>query len=116
MDVRLAEHSIVQPDLIYVSASRREVVRERIFGAPDLLVEVLSPSTARRDLGPKLKLYADAGVAEYWLVDPERETFEFLDNVDGVFVVRLPDTGTYASRAVAGLAVEVEAFWSELRR
>jgi Uma2 family endonuclease len=116
MDVRLADHSIVQPDLIYVSAARRAVVRERIFGAPDLLVEVLSPSTARRDLGPKLKLYADSGVAEYWLADPERETFEFLENRDGAFVVRLPDAGTYASRTIAGLTVGVEAFWSELRR
>jgi Uma2 family endonuclease len=116
MDVRLADHSIVQPDLIYVTAARREVVRERIFGAPDLLVEILSPSTARRDLGPKMKLYADSGVAEYWIVDPEGETFEFLENRDGAFVVRLPEAGVYSSRAVAGLAIEIETFWTQVPR
>ncbi len=116
LDVRLADHSIVQPDLIFVSAERREILRERIFGAPDLLVEVLSPSTARRDLGEKLKLYAESAVAEYWLVDPEGETFEFLENRDGVFVVRLPEDGIYRSRVVAGLTLDLEAFWRELPR
>jgi Uma2 family endonuclease len=114
MDVRLADHSIVQPDLIYVTPARREVIRERIFGAPDLLVEILSPSTARRDRGAKMKLYADSGVAEYWLVDPESETFEFLENRDGAFVVRLPEDGIYASRAVAELTLDLEAFWRGL--
>lgn len=114
MDVRLADHSIVQPDLIYVTPERRDVIHERIFGAPDLLVEILSPSTARRDLGPKLRLYADSVVAEYWIVDPQNETFEFLENRDGAFVVRLPEGGIFTSRAVNGLTLAVEAFWRGL--
>ena len=70
MDVRLADHSVVQPDLIYVSRERSSVLHERIRGAPDLVVEILSPSTARRDLGEKLRLYAESDIREYWIVDP----------------------------------------------
>ncbi len=114
IDVRLADHSIVQPDLVYVTAARREVLRDLVFGAPDLAVEILSPSTARRDLGPKMRLYAESGIAEYWLVDPIGETFEFLENCEGAFVVRLPVGGVYESRVIAGLTLDLEAFWKEL--
>ena len=51
IDVVLADHSVVQPDVIYVRAARSSIVRERVEGAPDLAIEVLSPGTARRDLG-----------------------------------------------------------------
>jgi Uma2 family endonuclease len=111
LDVRLADHSIVQPDLIYVSPARRDVLRERVHGAPDLVVEALSPSTARRDLGPKLRLYAESGVAEYWIVDPANGTFEFLVADAGSFRVALPVDGVYRSPAVEGLAIDLEAVW-----
>jgi Uma2 family endonuclease len=111
LDVRLADHSIVQPDLIFVSPARRDVLRERVHGAPDLVVEALSPSTARRDLGPKLRLYAESGVAEYWIVDPANGTFEFLVADAGSFRVELPVDGVYRSPAIEGLAIDVEAFW-----
>ena len=67
MDVHLADHSVVQPDVIYVSPERGEIVQDWMEGAPDLLVEVLSPSTASRDRVHKLDLYADgrrAGVLD----------------------------------------------------
>ena len=51
LDVVLADHSVVQPDLIYVSAGNQKILRERIVGPPDLVVEILSPGTARRDRG-----------------------------------------------------------------
>ena len=91
VDVVLADHSVVQPDVVYVTRARSSIIRERIEGAPDLVVEILSPGTARRDLGEKLRLYAEAGVAEYWIVDPVLETFEFLVNEGKAFRVRLPD-------------------------
>ena len=72
LDVRLADHSIVQPDVIYVSAARRGILGDRqgwIEGAPDLLIEILSPGTARRDRVQKLDLYARSGIAEYWIVE-----------------------------------------------
>jgi Uma2 family endonuclease len=116
LDVRLADHSIVQPDLIYVSPARAEILQERIFGAPDLVVEILSPSTARRDRGAKLQLYAESDVREYWLVDPESETIEFLVNEAGHFRVELPLDGRYHCTALSGLELDLAAFWSQVKK
>jgi Uma2 family endonuclease len=114
VDVVLAEHSIVQPDVIYVSRERAGILRQRVEGAPDLVVEILSPGTARRDLGEKLRLYAEFGVAEYWIIDPVLETFEFLENTPGGFRVRLPEGAVYRSAAIPGLELDLEAFWRAL--
>ena len=75
------------------------VVVERIEGAPDLVVEILSPSTAYRDRGLKLDLYQKAGVSEYWMVDPERKVVQQYVLTEGVF----RSTGEHSDRsAVAG--------------
>ncbi|MDP2497359.1 MAG: Uma2 family endonuclease [Candidatus Palauibacterales bacterium] len=67
----------VQPDLIFVSEERRGIIADDwIRGAPDLVVEILSPSTGDRDRGVKLKLYRRQGVGEYWVVDPEEDAVE----------------------------------------
>lgn len=71
------EEDVVQPDIIYISPQRKGIITEKeIRGAPDLVVEVLSPSTAQRDRTLKKKLYARYGVAEYWIVDPKAQAVE----------------------------------------
>ena len=73
-DILFSEEDIVQPDIIFVSNKNKKIItKDNIQGAPDLLVEILSPSTSKRDIGIKKKLYARHGVREYWIIDPERE-------------------------------------------
>ena len=67
----------VQPDLLFVSHERRAIIGEKqVTGAPDLVVEILSPSTAHRDRGIKLDLYARHGVREYWIADPVEDVVD----------------------------------------
>jgi Uma2 family endonuclease len=111
LDVALADHSVVQPDAIYVSPERFGVLRLRIEGAPDLLVEILSPGTARRDRGEKLMLYAQTGIREYWIVDHEVRQIEYLVNEAGRFVVALPEAGRYQSKSLPEIHLDVADFW-----
>lgn len=111
LDVFLADHSVPQPDVIYISRSRRSILDERIEGAPDLLVEVLSPGTARRDRLQKLNLYLESGVREYWLVDPVARQIEFLVNEGGRFVVSQPAGREYQSPALPEIRLDLLDFW-----
>jgi len=76
-DVVLGEHNALQPDLVFVSAARVGIVGpEYIVGAPDLVVEILSPFRADYDRVTKFEHYAQHGVKEYWIIDPIAETVE----------------------------------------
>lgn len=71
-DVVLSRHDVVDPDLLFVSRQRLDRLTDaNVQGAPDLVIEVLSPSTAARDEAIKRRIYDKFGVVEYWLVDPE---------------------------------------------
>jgi Uma2 family endonuclease len=71
-DVYLDEHNVFQPDILFVSKERFGIlIPQGAEGAPDLIVEILSPSSARLDLDQKKKIYARHGVTELWIVVPE---------------------------------------------
>lgn len=71
LDVHFDEDNIVQPDVIYIKRENLGIIRDGfVFGVPDLLVEILSKSTGRRDKTIKKELYEKYGVKEYWLTDP----------------------------------------------
>jgi Uma2 family endonuclease len=74
-DVTLAPQTRVQPDIVFIARERLHLVKETgLFGAPDLVVEILSESTWRVDKGEKLELYRRSGVQEYWIADSDQRT------------------------------------------
>ncbi|HHY32887.1 MAG TPA: Uma2 family endonuclease [Firmicutes bacterium] len=84
LDVVLSEYDVVQPDLLYVSNDRMEIVKEaNILGPPDLVVEVLSPGTVEWDRKIKRQTYARFGIRELWLADPESRSIEVETLTDG---------------------------------
>ena len=93
LDVVLSDTSVVQPDLLFVSNERTDILTDaNIQGAPDLVVEILSPSTTSRDWRIKLDLYAQHGVREYWIVDPDSQRVWVMAGGDGA----LDEVGNYA--------------------
>ncbi len=75
-DVHLPTGDIVEPDIVFVAKPNLGIIQDWIRGAPDLLVEVLSPTSIERDRIIKHRLYAQNGVREYWIVDPEARAIE----------------------------------------
>ncbi len=85
-DVVLSQVDIIQPDILFVSAERRAIIGEKyVSAAPDLVVEVLSPSTAQRDQTLKSKTYERYGARELWIASPEARTIEVLVNSESGF-------------------------------
>lgn len=77
LEVILSRTNVVQPDLIMIHQSRSDIVTMRgVEGAPDLVVEILSPGSRKRDRQRKSKIYAQHGVPEYWIIDPTGQTLE----------------------------------------
>jgi len=86
IDVYFSEEDVFQPDIIFISKERLNIIGEtKIKGAPDLIIEILSPSTAYYDLGRKYEVYEKNGVKEYWIVHPERKSIEIYQNQEGQF-------------------------------
>ncbi len=84
-DVYLGTLNAVQPDLVYISNENRSVLRSRIHGTPDLVIEILSPSNAQLDLGRKRQIYQEHRVREIWYIYPQARK---------IAVERLDDTGS----------------------
>jgi Uma2 family endonuclease len=94
-DLVLSQTDVVQPDLLFIAKERREIVGEKyVSAAPDLVVEILSESTAKRDRGIKAKLYECTGVKELWIVDPWEKTVEIFRRSEEAFVRHALFSGT----------------------
>jgi Uma2 family endonuclease len=108
LDVFLSDVNIYQPDIIFISNGRKSIVSDQgIEGAPDLVVEILSPSTARYDKGPKRKVYARTGVKELWLIDPEIKTIQvyFLERDSENPSATHGDNAVFTSPQLPGLRI-----------
>ena len=102
---------VVQPDIAYVSNERADVITDRrIVGAPDLVIEILSPSTRRHDLTTKREVYRLEGVRECWMIDLESRSATVWALVGNRYVEQRPDEqGQFASTILPGFAVDVAA-------
>ena len=96
LDIVLTEHDVVQPDLLFFTRKRQRLInlRKVTRSAPDLAIEILSPSTASNDRGRKMPLLARHGVQEYWLVDPDAVRIEVYRLSGDQFLMACTATGT----------------------
>jgi Uma2 family endonuclease len=113
-DVILSDDTILQPDVLYVSKSRRHIVGDRINGSPDLVIEVLSRGAERRDRVAKLDAYAQYGVPEFWIVDYHAKTIDFLLLENGRYGFMKAIGEKYQSPRLPELIIDLQAFWSEV--
>jgi Uma2 family endonuclease len=112
-DVKLSLFTVLVPDLVYFTTERfAKVVNEKhATAAPDLVVEILSPGTRRRDKGRKRAVYDREGVREYWIVDPETRSITTLRRprpgagLTGMTTLALADDGVLESRLLPGLQI-----------
>lgn len=89
MDIYLDEDNAFQPDVIYIKAERKaELVKDHIYGAPDMVIEILSPSTAYYDLRQKKDIYEKHGVKEYIIIDPIKESAESYTLENGIYQLK----------------------------
>ncbi|HUW63697.1 MAG TPA: Uma2 family endonuclease [Spirochaetia bacterium] len=115
LDVYLNEKETYQPDIIYIARDRLGIKgKKKIEGAPDLVVEILSPSTAYDDLTTKFRNYEKYGVKEYWVVDPEEKSVEIFVATGGRLLSnqQVAGQGTIASNVLVGFTVDLENVFS----
>jgi len=105
----------LQPDIIFIQAARQEIIgEETVEGAPDLIIEILSPGNWLYDRRTKMRVYQEGGVREYWIVEPRTQTIEVYILEEGTFLL----TGQYqagekaVSQVVAGFEIPVADVFS----
>ena len=109
-DVYLSEHDVVQPDVLFVANANLGILQDDgVHGAPDLVIEVLSPATAQLDKKSKRRIYARAGVKELWLVDPLLLQIQLYDFArDRAKPVRLiEEDESFTTALLPGLTISV---------
>jgi len=112
LDILLSPHDVVEPDLFVVMQEQAGIVTEpNVVGPPAIVIEVLSPTTRRRDVGIKRQLFNRAGVLEYWLVDPTGRTVTvYRRGGDGALQATAPmaDADNLTSERLPGFSLEME--------
>jgi Uma2 family endonuclease len=117
-DVVLTDVNVYQPDVLFVADKHRAVLTDAgAEGAPDLVVEILSPATARHDTGVKREVYARTGVAELWIIDPDTRRFLVyrLQEDRETPIATYDDQAIFATPLLPGLNVDT-AWVFQMRR
>ena len=100
IDVYLSDDTVVQPDIIVV-CDPKKIVKKGCVGAPDLVIEILSPSTSKTDWRDKYQLYEATGVREYWIVNPDENLLHAFRLIDGKFQLH----GTFSSEDTLSIGI-----------
>ncbi len=118
LDTTLGDFTVVQPDVLYVSGEQKEILKEaRIDGAPALAVEVISPFSIQKDTIQKLRIYQEAGVQHYWLVNPEEQTLQCFSLREGAYALVAVgmDNEIVEPPGFPGLVIPLKALWHNVR-
>lgn len=116
LDVYLDKYSTVQPDIFFISKERTHIIGDKkIEGAPDFVIEIISPGTAYYDWIDKKDLYAKFGVKEYWIVDPEKQTVQIFENVSNQFQLlqEEKETGIAKSKLLQGFEIPLQEIFAK---
>lgn len=118
IDVVLDENIVVQPDLIFILNENITIITEKnIQGAPDLIIEILSPATAYNDLFEKKEIYQKYGVKEYWIVDPKGKWIEIFTLSEGKYksFAKAEKQGMISSKLLKEFSVDLEQVFEEIK-
>lgn len=114
LDVTFHDTTVVQPDLFYISGEQKQIVKDaRIDGSPALVIEILSPSSSRKDRLQKLRIYQQVQVQHYWLVNPEEKTLECFSLLNGIYalVAAGMDEDVVEHPIFTGLSIALKNLW-----
>ena len=115
LDVKFDDGNILQPDILYVAEERvAALVKDRIEGAPDLVIEILSPSNAYYDLRTKKDIYEKYGVKEYIIIDPIQQTSELYALKDGAYYLhqKAPKNELLNSLILPGFGIDLSRLFA----
>jgi Uma2 family endonuclease len=104
-----------QPDLMFISkANANKIKKQYVEQTADLVIEIISPESRTRDKGDKFYEYEQAGVKEFWLIDPDRKRAEFYTlGEDGYFNFEVAENNIFKSKVLAGLTLKIDWLWQE---
>jgi len=107
VDVVLTPRRVVQPDVLFIAKARLGIVKQCIDGVPDLAMEVISEHSWQRDRIEKKALYEQAGLPEYWIVDPDSKAIEVFALAQGIYQLhsRAAQSQTATSQRIAGFGI-----------
>jgi Uma2 family endonuclease len=110
MDVILDEYLVLQPDIIFISNEKKGIIKDRIYGSPDLVVEILSPTTLSKDVNKKFNYYEKYKIKEYWIVEPSNKLVEIysLENDKYVLYSKAINVGIIKSKILFKLEVDLK--------
>jgi Uma2 family endonuclease len=112
IDVFLDNYNAVQPDLVFVSSDNQDIItNDGIVGIPDLVIEIISPSSVIRDRVDKKNLYEKLNIKEYWIIDPQYQDIEVYSILNGRYELLSGVTmfeGELKSNLLEGISIELE--------